>query len=204
MNLNAKIKSMYDDRLDLFDKNSKGYKEEILKDIFAKMPPELRVELMVLADVFVNGNIPVKRKGCVDYMSKNILKTEVEEDTKHIETDFKNLSDIEANKDINQNKKNFAHKPTKEEISSVLNDTNKELRVTHSRVINDGKPLDVIKGVLKGRGLETLDVLYMDKRLNIVTCVKSGKKESIRLNSDDFENTRIVLDLLSIEYLLKK
>lgn len=197
--LENKINDMYLDRLDSYDLSVEGVKEAIVRDIFSKMNVDMRIELMKKANVYDRGNIREKTKDCVEYILTNILdksvvstegvsKKNCEEFTDFLDTSIGRVSVIKA----------LNSKPSNGEIESVLN--NKLVGVMHSKTVKEGSPLDVVKVVLKGRGLETLDVLYLDKDRNIITCVKSGKKESISLSSEDFENTRIILDLLSIEY----
>lgn len=188
---------------------------KILSNIFTTMDANLRVELMKLAGVYYKGNIREKREGSIAYMLHHIINTEdIEKAVIGEFAMFNDLKDLKAitNKDIKHSKDRVRKEIVESKVK--IDDCNDRIKISlnniedlnngnttkHSKDIKDGVPLDVIKTVLRGKGLETLDELYLDKSKYIVTCVKSGKRMSIKLNEEDFLNTRIVLDLLSITY----
>lgn len=198
-NLKKIINKMYIDELSKWNTLSVDVDEaKILSNVFATMDANVRVDLMKLVGVYQRGNIREKREACVSYMISNIINDVAIEDA--IVSEFVNLNDL---KEIPQS--NVIHSKDrvnvkKELINNNLITEDKCSITKHSKDIVNGLPIDVIKTVLRGKGLESLDELYLDKTKNIITCVKSGKRMSIMLNEEDFYNTRIVLDLLSIPY----
>lgn len=197
-NLKKIINKMYIDELSKWGTLTVGVDEsKILSNVFATMDANVRVDLMKLVGVYYKGNIREKREACVSYMLSNIINdVDLEDAIVGDFADFKDLKDIPPS--------NITH--SKDRVKKEVVDVNKldaddiSTVTKHSKDVVDGLPIDVIKTVLRGKGLESLDELYLDKGQNIITCVKSGKRVSVKLNEEDFHNTRIVLDLLSIPY----
>lgn len=197
-NLKKIINKMYIDELAKWGTLTVSVDEsKILSNVFATMDANVRVDLMKLVGVYYKGNIREKREACVSYMLSNIINdVDLEDAIVGDFADFKDLKDIPPS--------NITH--SKDRVKKEVVDVNKldaddiSTVTKHSKDVVDGLPIDVIKTVLRGKGLESLDELYLDKGQNIITCVKSGKRVSVKLNKEDFHNTRIVLDLLSIPY----
>ena len=197
-NLKKIINKMYIDELAKWGTLTVSVDEsKILSNVFATMDANVRVDLMKLVGVYYKGNIREKREACVSYMLSNIINdVDLEDAIVGDFADFKDLKDIPPS--------NITH--SKDRVKKEVVDVNKldaddiSTVTKHSKDVVDGLPIDVIKTVLRGKGLESLDELYLDKGQNIITCVKSGKRVSVKLNEEDFHNTRIVLDLLSIPY----
>lgn len=197
-NLKKIINKMYIDELSKWGTLTVGVDEsKILSNVFATMDANVRVDLMKLVGVYYKGNIREKREACVSYMLSDIINdVDLEDAIVGDFADFKDLKDIPPS--------NITH--SKDRVKKGVVDVNKldvddiSAVTKHSKDVVNGLPIDVIKTVLRGKGLESLDELYLDKGQNIITCVKSGKRVSVKLNEEDFHNTRIVLDLLSIPY----
>ena len=197
-NLKKIINKMYIDELAKWGTLTVSVDEsKILSNVFATMDANVRVDLMKLVGVYYKGNIREKREACVSYMLSNIINdVDLEDAIVGDFADFKDLKDIPPS--------NITH--SKDRVKKEVVDVNKldvddiSAVTKHSKDVVNGLPIDVIKTVLRGKGLESLDELYLDKGQNIITCVKSGKRVSVKLNEEDFHNTRIVLDLLSIPY----
>ena len=197
-NLKKIINKMYIDELAKWGTLTVSVDEsKILSNVFATMDANVRVDLMKLVGVYYKGNIREKREACVSYMLSNIINdVDLEDAIVGDFADFKDLKDIPPS--------NITH--SKDRVKKEVVDVNKldaddiSTVTKHSKDVVNGLPIDVIKTVLRGKGLESLDELYLDKGQNIITCVKSGKRVSVKLNEEDFHNTRIVLDLLSIPY----
>lgn len=197
-NLKKIINKMYIDELSKWGTLTVGVDEsKILSNVFATMDANVRVDLMKLVGVYYKGNIREKREACVSYMLSNIINdVDLEDAIVGDFADFKDLKDIPPS-DITHSK----DRVKKEVVDVNKLDVDDISAVTkHSKDVVNGLPIDVIKTVLRGKGLESLDELYLDKGQNIITCLKSGKRVSVKLNEEDFHNTRIVLDLLSIPY----
>lgn len=197
-NLKKIINKMYIDELSKWGTLTVGVDEsKILSNVFATMDDNVRVDLMKLVGVYYKGNIREKREACVSYMLSNIINDVDLEDA--IVGDFADFKDL---KDIPPSNITHSKDRVKKEVVAVnkLDADDISTATKHSKDVVDGLPIDVIKTVLRGKGLESLDELYLDKGQNIITCLKSGKRVSVKLNEEDFHNTRIVLDLLSIPY----
>lgn len=108
--------------------------------------------------------------------------------------------EIKSDIDTVPTKVNKSKKVKKVSASEKTDTKGKSVTHREEKDIVESIPVEVVMGVLKGKGLDSLEKLYLDKNLNIITYVKGGKKFSCRLSKEDFENTRIVLDLLSIPY----
>lgn len=210
------INKLYIDELNKWGTNvGEEDSNKILSNIFATMDANLRVELMKLAGVYYKGNIREKREGSIAYILHHIVNTEGIEEA--VLGEFANFNDLKDLKSINNTDIKHSKDRVRKEIVEPIVKTNEPIVKTEDKLVKDneldknnmtkhskdvvnGVPLDVIKTVLRGKGLETLDELYLDRSKFIITCVKSGKRMSIKLNEEDFLNTRIVLDLLSITY----
>lgn len=196
-NLKKIINKMYIDELAKWGTLDKSIDEvKILSNVFAKMEANVRIDLMKLVGVYYRGTIREKREACVSYMLSNIINDVAIEDAIVGEfVDFKDLKEIPPS-----NVTHSKDRVKKEVITADLDVEGKSNITKHSKDVVNGLPIDVIKTVLRGKGLESLDDLFLDKAKNIVTCVKSGKRMSMSLTEEDFQNTRIILDLLSISY----
>ena len=176
-NLKKIINKMYIDELAKWGTLTVSVDEsKILSNVFATMDANVRVDLMKLVGVYYKGNIREKREACVSYMLSNIINdVDLEDAIVGDFADFKDLKDIPPS--------NITH--SKDRVKKEVVDVNKldaddiSTVTKHSKDVVDGLPIDVIKTVLRGKGLESLDELYLDKGQNIITCVKSGKRVSV-------------------------